>query len=98
MKSTRLRALTGEEKIISNSQAARKGNHQQHKSVYRRVNFLIGLVYQTPGIVAARVPRPVARNCRGEGADFIRGGLTIAFSAQFARFPAGLRCAKRGNR
>ncbi|HMS20548.1 mechanosensitive ion channel family protein [uncultured Sphingorhabdus sp.] len=75
MKSTRLRALTGEEKIISNSKLLEKEITNNTKSVYRRVTFLISLVYHTPVEVTQRVPDLLREIVEAEGADFIRGGF-----------------------
>jgi small-conductance mechanosensitive channel len=75
MKSTRLRALTGEEKIISNAKLLEKEITNNTQSVYRRVTFLISLVYHTPVEVAARVPDMLREIVEAEGADFIRGGF-----------------------
>lgn len=75
MKSTRLRALTGEEKIISNSKLLEKEITNNTQSVYRRVVFLISLVYRTPTETAARVPDILREIVEREGAEFIRGGF-----------------------
>jgi small-conductance mechanosensitive channel len=75
MKSTRLRALTGEEKIISNAKLLEKEITNNTKSVYRRVTFLISLVYHTPVEVAQRVPDLLRAIVEAEGAEFIRGGF-----------------------
>lgn len=75
MKSTRLRALTGEEKIISNAKLLEKEITNNTKSVYRRVNFLISLVYQTPVEDAQRVPVLLKEIVEAQGAEFIRGGF-----------------------
>ncbi|MGC1469229.1 MAG: mechanosensitive ion channel family protein [Sphingorhabdus sp.] len=75
MKSTRLRALTGEEKIISNAKLLEKEITNNTKSVYRRVNFLISLVYQTPVEDAQRVPVLLREIVEAQGAEFIRGGF-----------------------
>lgn len=75
MKSTRLRALTGEEKIISNAKLLEKEITNNTQSVYRRVNFLISLVYRTPTETAARVPEMLREIVEAQGADFIRGGF-----------------------
>ena len=47
MKSTRLRAMTGEEKIISNSKLLEKEITNNTLTVYRRITFILSLVYQT---------------------------------------------------
>lgn len=75
MKSTRLRALTGEEKIISNAKLLEKEITNNTKSVYRRVNFLVSLVYQTPVEDAQRVPVLLREIVEAQGAEFIRGGF-----------------------
>ncbi len=62
MKSTRLRALTGEEKIISNSKLLEKEITNNTLTVYRRVNFPLALVYHTPPATAAKVPDIIAGN------------------------------------
>lgn len=75
MKSTRLRALTGEEKIISNAKLLEKEITNNTQSVYRRVNFLISLVYHTSPETAERVPLLLREIVEAQGAEFIRGGF-----------------------
>ncbi len=75
MKSTRLRALTGEEKIISNAKLLEKEITNNTKSVYRRVNFLISLVYHTSPETAERVPLLLREIVEAQAAEFIRGGF-----------------------
>ncbi|MEQ1551623.1 mechanosensitive ion channel family protein [Sphingorhabdus sp.] len=75
MKSTRLRALTGEEKIISNAKLLEKEITNNTQSVYRRVNFLISLVYHTSPENAERVPLLLREIVETQGAEFIRGGF-----------------------
>jgi small-conductance mechanosensitive channel len=69
MKSTRLRALTGEEKIISNSKLLEKEITNNTLTLYRRVTFVLTLVYQTPPALARRVPDVL------RAAQFIRAGF-----------------------
>jgi small-conductance mechanosensitive channel len=76
MKSTRLRALTGEEKIISNSKLLEKEITNNTLTVYRRVNFPLTLVYHTPPATAARVPDILKEIVEANGAQFIRAGFT----------------------
>ncbi len=76
MKSTRLRALTGEEKIISNSKLLEKEITNNTLTVYRRVNFPLALVYQTPPATAARVPEILQEIVEANGSQFIRAGFT----------------------
>jgi small-conductance mechanosensitive channel len=76
MKSTRLRALTGEEKIIANSKLLDKEITNNTQTVYRRVNFPLTLVYQTAPDLAARVPEILKEIVEANGAQFIRAGFT----------------------
>lgn len=76
MKSTRLRALTGEEKIISNSKLLEKEITNNTLTVYRRVVFPLSLVYQTPPAVAAKVPELLKEIVGAHGSEFIRAGFS----------------------
>jgi small-conductance mechanosensitive channel len=76
MKSTRLRALTGEEKIISNSKLLEKEITNNTLTVYRRVNFPLALVYHMSPEVAARVPSILQEIVEANGSEFIRAGFT----------------------
>lgn len=76
MKSTRLRALTGEEKIISNSKLLEKEITNNTLTIYRRVNFPLTLVYHTPPKIAAKVPDILKEIVEANGAEFIRAGFT----------------------
>ena len=64
-----------EEKIISNAKLLEMEITNNTKSVYRRVNFLISLVYQTPVEDAQRVPVLLKEIVEAQGAEFIRGGF-----------------------
>ncbi|WP_397581192.1 mechanosensitive ion channel family protein [Sphingorhabdus sp.] len=75
MKSTRLRALTGEEKIISNSKLLEKEITNNTLTLYRRVTFVLTLVYQTPPALARRVPDILRAAVEANGAQFIRAGF-----------------------
>lgn len=75
MKSTRLRALTGEEKIISNSKLLEKEITNNTLTLYRRVTFVLTLVYQTPPELARRVPDILRDAVQANGAQFIRAGF-----------------------
>lgn len=76
MKSTRLRALTGEEKIIANSKLLEKEITNNTLTVYRRVVFPLSLVYQTPPAVAAAVPDLLKEIVEAHGSEFIRAGFS----------------------
>jgi small-conductance mechanosensitive channel len=75
MKSTRLRALTGEEKIISNSKLLEKEITNNTLTLYRRATFVLTLVYQTPPALAKRVPEILREVVQDNGAQFIRAGF-----------------------
>ncbi|MES2782237.1 MAG: mechanosensitive ion channel family protein [Pseudomonadota bacterium] len=75
MKSTRLRALTGEEKIISNSKLLEKEITNNTLTLYRRVTFVLTLVYQTPPALLQRVPDILRDAVEANGAQFIRAGF-----------------------
>jgi small-conductance mechanosensitive channel len=75
MKSTRLRALTGEEKIISNSKLLEKEITNNTLTLYRRVTFVLTLVYQTPPALARRVPEILRQAVEANNATFIRAGF-----------------------
>lgn len=87
LKSTRMRALTGEKLIVSNAQLLSKelvsfaGLHR------RRFTFPVAFVYQTPSSNAARVPDIVREvvEAQGEGVRFVRAGFT-AFGPQGLEF------------
>ncbi len=76
MKSTRLRALTGEEKIIANSKLLEKEITNVTTTNYRRTQFLLGLVYHTPPEKAAALPDMLRRIVEDNGDEFIRAGFT----------------------
>jgi small-conductance mechanosensitive channel len=75
MKSTRLRALTGEEKIISNSKLLEKEITNNTLTLYRRVTFVLTLVYQTPPALAKQIPEILREVVESNGAQFIRAGF-----------------------
>ncbi len=76
MKSTRLRALTGEEKIISNSKLLEKEITNNTLTIYRRVNFPLTLVYHTSPATAAKIPDILQEIVEANGCEFIRAGFT----------------------
>ncbi len=56
MKTTRLRALTGEQVVVSNSQILDKELRNFQRLVERRATHEIGVVYQTPHEVLRQIP------------------------------------------
>jgi small-conductance mechanosensitive channel len=85
MKSTRLRALTGEEKIISNSKLLENEITNNTLTIYRRVTFMLGLVYQTPTDTADRVPAILRAIIEANDSVFIRGSF-VSFGASSLDF------------
>jgi small-conductance mechanosensitive channel len=85
MKSTRLRAMTGEEKIISNSKLLDKEITNNTLTVYRRVTFMLGLVYQTATETADRVPTMLREIVEANDCVFIRGSF-VNFGASSLDF------------
>ncbi len=76
MKSTRLRALTGEEKIISNSKLLEMEITNNTLTVYRRVTFILNLVSHLPTKLAKRVPEILQEIVEANDSQFIRAGFT----------------------
>jgi len=60
LKTTRVRAVTGEEVVISNTNLLNKELHNLARLHRRRVEFKLQLIYQTPPQALARVPDLVA--------------------------------------
>jgi len=76
MKSTRLRAVTGEEVIISNTNLLDKEIMNLTRLNRRRVTFSIGVVYQTDPDKAQRIPDILRDIINAQGHDFVRSGFT----------------------
>jgi small-conductance mechanosensitive channel len=80
LKTTRLRAITGEERIISNAQLLNKEIFNMTRLQHRRVRFTIGVIYQTPPETCARLPDMLKEIVEAQGHEFIRAGF-IGFGA-----------------
>jgi len=77
LKTTRVRSLTGEEVVISNTNLLGKELHNMARLNRRRLTQTFGLVYQTSPEVCARVPaivKDVVSSC--ERCVFLRCGMT----------------------
>ncbi|WP_448660503.1 mechanosensitive ion channel family protein [Sphingomonas sp. CJ99] len=85
LKSTRIRALTGEELIISNKNLLEKqiGNNTQR--IHRRQKWTLGLIYQTPANRCAEVPAILKQVVEANGAIFVRAGF-VGFGASSLDF------------
>jgi len=81
LKTTRIRAITGEEVIISNTNLLNKELHNMARLNRRRIQQQFGIVYQTPPDVCARVPEIVKEVVEGcEKCTFLRCGM-ISYGA-----------------
>ena len=76
MKSTRLRALSGEEKIISNSKLLDLEITNNTQTIYRRITFIFNLVQHTAPALAAKVPAMLQEIVEAHEGEFIRAGFT----------------------
>lgn len=81
LKSTRVRAVTGEEVVISNTNLLSKELHNMARLNRRRILQQFGIVYQTPVAVCARIPEIVKEVINGcEKCTFLRCGM-VAYGA-----------------
>ncbi|MET0361952.1 MAG: mechanosensitive ion channel domain-containing protein [Sphingobium sp.] len=80
LKSTRLRAMSGERKIISNTQLLQKEITSLQTLERRRIKFALGVIYQTPTDVAEAIPTMLRDVVEGEGQTFIHAGM-VGFGA-----------------
>lgn len=76
MKSTRLRALSGEEKIISNSKLLDLEITNNTQTIYRRITFIFNLVQHTAPALAAKIPGVLQEIVEAHDGEFIRAGFT----------------------
>lgn len=89
LKSTRVRALTGEERVIANRQLLDKEIQNLSDRDHRRFRFAIGVIYQTPPDIARGIPDLLQAIVRKEGASFVRagfigfGGSSLDFEVEF---------------
>jgi len=75
LKSTRLRAVTGEEIIISNTNLLDKEIVNMTRLARRRTRFGIGVIYQTMPDEARRIPGLLKKIVEDNDAVFVRCGL-----------------------
>lgn len=74
IKTTRIRALGGEQMVFSNTDLTNSRVHNFKKMERRRVVFNLGVIYQTPSEKLKIIPQMVKRVIDGqEGAAFDRG-------------------------
>ncbi|HUD90541.1 mechanosensitive ion channel family protein [Sphingobium sp.] len=75
LKSTRLRAVTGEKKVMSNANLLQKEITSYLVLDHRRVKFAIGVIYQTPPDVADQIPGILKAIVDDLGGRFVRSGF-----------------------
>jgi small-conductance mechanosensitive channel len=85
LKSTRLRSVTGEERVISNKNLLDKEIRNNTRLNHRRGKFVLGIVYQLAPDKAAGLPDLLRQLVEGEGLHFVRAGF-INFGASSLDF------------
>lgn len=85
LKSTHLRAMSGEKKVISNANLLQKEITSLQTLDRRRVKFMLGIIYQTPEEKAEAIPQMLKDIVEAEGHVFVNAGL-IAFGASSLDF------------
>lgn len=80
LKSTRIRPPSGEEHIIANKQLLEKEIRNISRRNHRRNKFVLGVVYQTPPDVVARIPDMLREEVERLGHGFAQAGF-IGFNA-----------------
>ena len=85
LKSTRLRAMSGEQKVISNANLLQKEITSLQTLAQRRVTFSLGIIYQTPDKKADALPSMLQEIVEAEGFHFVNAGL-VRFGASSLDF------------
>ncbi|WP_033074726.1 mechanosensitive ion channel domain-containing protein [Sphingopyxis sp. MWB1] len=75
LKSTRLRSVNGEQLIISNTNLLSKEITNYAHLDHRRVQFAIGVIYQTTPAMLRALPALLEEQVRAEGHEFIRSSF-----------------------
>ena len=76
LKSTRMRSFTGEVRVIANKQLLDKEIQNHNLRNHRRAKFAIGVTYQTPPDVCARIPGLLREIVEAHDRTFVRAGFT----------------------
>lgn len=76
LKSTRLRSVDGEERIISNANLLQKEISNYRDIARRRYSMPVGVIYQTPPEKALRIPDILREAIESSGAEFQRAGFS----------------------
>lgn len=85
LKSTRMRAITGEKKVMSNANLLQKEITSYFTLDHRRIKFAIGVIYQTPPQLAAQIPDILKEIIEAHGGNFVRSGF-VNFGASSLDF------------
>lgn len=86
LKTTRVRALTGEQIIVSNTNLLNKQLHNFANLEHRRMTLMLGLTYQTPPEVCARLPDVLRGIVEAhDRTTMVRAGM-VAFGASSLDF------------
>lgn len=85
LKSTRIRSFQGEERIISNKNLLDKEIQNNTQRIHRRAKFAIGVTYQTPPDVCARIPTILREIVEAHDRIFVRAGF-VNFGASSLDF------------
>ena len=80
LKSTRLRSIEGDSKIISNAKLLEMEITNYADIMQRRYALPVGVIYQTPPEKAVRVPEVLKQAIESAGAEFVRAGF-LGFGA-----------------
>ncbi|WP_340264765.1 mechanosensitive ion channel family protein [Sphingobium mellinum] len=80
LKSTRLRAMSGEKKVISNANLLQKEITSLQMLAQRRVTFSLGIIYQTSDAQADAIPTMLQEIVEAQGMLFVNAGL-VRFGA-----------------
>ncbi len=89
LKSTRIRGIDGEERIISNKNLLNKEILNNTQRNHRRAKFVIGVSYWTAPELCSRIPAMLQEIVEANGKTFIRAGFTgfgdssLDFEVQF---------------
>lgn len=92
LKSTRIRSVTGEERVIANKQLLDKEIQNNSRRSRRRVAFKIGTIYQTAPDVALAIPGILRGIVESAGAVFVRSGF-VGFGDSSLDFEVEFDCS-----
>ena len=76
LKSTRIRGVDGEKRVISNRNLLDKEIINNTARNHRRCHFAIGVIYSTPPEVCARIPEMLQEIVEAHDRKFVRAGFT----------------------